>query len=173
MRSDGIWTGMMAGALGGLIGSCAMTGLHALWDRVSDDRGEARHPHHSSQRGQKESARQGRDDATVRAADKVFQAMDHEPTQRQREIAGPAMHYLLGVAAGAVYGALAERMPQVTTGAGIPYGVAVWIAADEIAVPAFGLIERPARQPSVHARALAAHLLFGWTTEQVRRRLRD
>lgn len=173
MRSDGVWTGMMAGALGGLIGACAMTGLHALWDRAARDRTAAHHPHHSSQRGRKESARQERDDATVRAADKVFHGLGHEPTQREREVAGPAMHYLLGVGAGAVYGALAERFPEVTAGAGVPYGVAVWIAADEIAVPALGLVERPARRPSVHARALAAHLLFGWTTEQVRRRLRD
>ncbi|HVR96596.1 MAG TPA: DUF1440 domain-containing protein [Thermoanaerobaculia bacterium] len=168
-----MWKGMMAGALGGLVGSCAMTGLHALWDAVAKNRGAARHPHHSSQRGKAESARQGRDDATVRAADKIFHALGHEPTQREREIAGPALHYLLGIAAGAFYGALVEKIPRVTAGAGIPYGVAVWIGADEIAVPALGLVEKPASAPSVHARSLAAHLLFGWTTEQVRRRLTD
>ena len=60
----------------------------------------------------------------------------------------------------------------VTALAGIPFGAALWLAADEIGVPAAGLAKGPAEYPvSKHASALAAHLVYGATTELVRRGL--
>jgi uncharacterized membrane protein YagU involved in acid resistance len=74
---------------------------------------------------------------------------------------------------GALYGALAEVAPQTTIGHGTPYGAAVWLGADEIAVPAFGLADGPAETPaSTHLQALAAHLVYGVTLDTVRRLVR-
>jgi putative membrane protein len=85
-------------------------------------------------------------------------------------VAGPALHYGFGALTGAVYGALAELVPAVTWGAGAPFGTAVWLGADEVTVPALGLSGPPWESPpSVHARALGAHLVYGLTTEGVRR----
>jgi putative membrane protein len=60
----------------------------------------------------------------------------------------------------------------VTALAGIPFGAAVWLVADEVGVPAAGLANGPAEYPlSTHASALAAHVVYGATTELVRRNL--
>ncbi len=68
---------------------------------------------------------------------------------------------------------MAELTPFVTIGAGLPFGAAVWLAADEAAVPALGLSESPTEVPlSTHAYALVSHFVYGVTTEVVRRAIR-
>ena len=73
----------------------------------------------------------------------------------------------------AVYGAAAEVMPGVTAGSGLAYGAAVWIGADEAFTPLLGLSKRPVEYPvSTHAYALSSHLVYGVTTEVIRRAVR-
>jgi hypothetical protein len=49
---------------------------------------------------------------------------------------------------------------------GLPFGTAVWLAADEGVVPALGLSQESDKYPlSTHAYALASHLVYGLTTE--------
>ena len=73
-----------------------------------------------------------------------------------------------------VYGAAAEVFPEVTAGAGLPYGAVVWLGADEGVVPLLGLSKAPNEYPvSTHAYALASHLVYGLTTEIVRRGVRN
>ena len=73
-----------------------------------------------------------------------------------------------------VYGAAAEIVPQVTAAAGLPYGGLIWLGADEGVVPALGLSKSPGEYPvSTHAYALASHLVYGATTEGVRRAVRS
>jgi putative membrane protein len=89
---------------------------------------------------------------------------NHELTENQKEWAGPAVHYGLGSALGAVYGLMAAR-PEARAGAGTSYGAAVWLAADEVAVPMLGLSGPPSETPlSGHVNALASHLIFGLVT---------
>ena len=62
----------------------------------------------------------------------------------------------------------------MTTGAGIPFGAAFWLLADEISVPLLGLSKGPTEYPvSTHAYALASHLVYGVTAEMSRRALRQ
>ena len=83
------------------------------------------------------------------------------------------MHYAFGTVVGGVYGVVAEFAPVVTTGAGVPFGTAVWLGADEIAVPALGLSKPPTQYPlSKHLYAIASHFVYGLTTDVVRRSLR-
>ena len=94
-------------------------------------------------------------------------------TEREKELTGPIFHYAFGAAVGAIYGAAAEIQPDAAKAAGIPFGAAVWIIADEIGMPAAGLARRPdAYPPSRHASSFASHLVFGLTVEAVRRALR-
>ncbi|MCA1594417.1 MAG: DUF1440 domain-containing protein [Acidobacteria bacterium] len=80
----------------------------------------------------------------------------------------------MGATSGALYGALAEAIPEVKAGVGVPFGAAVWLIADEGIVPAAGLSKSPTEYPlSIHAYAFASHLVFGLTTELVRRIVRD
>ena len=80
----------------------------------------------------------------------------------------------MGAASGAIYGGVAELVPDVTAGAGMPFGAAVWLVADDITLPAVGLAKWPTEYPvSTHAYALASHLVYGLTTEAVRRAARS
>lgn len=176
MQDGAIWKGMAAGLAAGLVATWAMTKFQNLTAKLGgkSEQDEPRDPQHSAHRGTEESARQGEDDATVKAASAISEGLfHHELTQREKEVAGPAMHYGFGVLTGALYGALAELSPAITRGAGLPFGTAVWLGADEVAVPAFKLAGPPWEHPApVHARALAAHLVYGLTAEMVRRPLR-
>ena len=79
----------------------------------------------------------------------------------------------MGATSGAVYGMAVEIRPKVTTGAELPFGAAVWLVADEVAVPAFGLSKPPWKIPlSTHAKALVSHFVYGLTTDAVRRVVR-
>jgi len=74
---------------------------------------------------------------------------------------------------GALYGAAAAIVPRVTTAFGLPFGVAVWLGAHVIVVPALGLADSPVRQPiPKEAEEFALHLAYGSVTELVRRLLR-
>ena len=170
-----VWKGAAAGLAAGLAATWVMTQFQELSGKLSEPH-KKENPQHSAKRGKQESAKQKNqaDDATVKAADKLSRGLfHHELSQREKEVAGPAMHYSFGALTGVAYGVLAELAPGVTRGAGAPFGTAVWLGADEVAVPAFRLAGPPWEHPaSVHARALAAHLVYGVTTEGVRRLVR-
>lgn len=161
------WRGAAAGAVAGLAATFVMTQVQKVAGRFSSSRAAAEHPQHSTWRGEPGSARQqSGDDATVRAASAVWHRVTgHSPSQRVKEIGGPLLHYGMGAAAGAFYGATAGRT-RIPRWAGLPFGAAVFVAADVIAVPLLGLAEPPRRHPvQVYGRALVAHLAFGLATE--------
>lgn len=114
-----------------------------------------------------------RDDATERLANIAAYTTTGRPLQQaQKARAGTLIHYGFSVGTGALYGALAEISPVVTAGRGIPFGLAVWLGADEGIVPALGLSKRPTRYSrETHAYSIAAHAIFGLTTEITRRLL--
>jgi putative membrane protein len=115
------------------------------------------------------------DDAPERLANAISVGVTgRELTKSEKETAGTAFHYAMGATSGALYGAVAEVLPEVKAVAGLPFGAAVWLVADEGVVPAAGLSKSPAEYPlSIHAYAFASHLVFGLTTELVRRAVRS
>jgi uncharacterized membrane protein YagU involved in acid resistance len=51
----------------------------------------------------------------------------------------------------------------------LTYGATIWVVADEGVVPALGLSKSASEYPlSIHAYALASHLVYGLTGEIVR-----
>jgi putative membrane protein len=155
-----------AGAAGGIAGALAMNGFQALWSAASASLAE--------QQGHKPQQSESQDDdATKKTADVISQAVSgHKLTKPEKEKAGPAVHFGIGTLMGAVYGVAAETLPISRVGRGTIYGGAVWLFADEIAVPAFGLSGSPAETPlSTHLNALASHLVYGFVTDLVRRTL--
>jgi len=162
IRAGDIAKGAAAGLVGGLVASFVMNEFQALWTKLSND--DANTPEAKQQ-----------EPATVKAAEMVTQGtVGHQLTEAEKEYAGPAVHYAMGGTSGAIYGAMSELMPAATTGAGLPFGAAVWLVADEIAVPALGLSRSPAEYPlSTHGYALVSHLVYGLTTEAVRRAARS
>jgi putative membrane protein len=79
----------------------------------------------------------------------------------------------MGAVPGGVYGALAEYLPSVRAGFGTAFGVTLFSTADVFGVPAMGLDRWPNQYPlSSWANPLASHLVYGVTTELVRRVVR-
>jgi putative membrane protein len=161
--------GVLAGVAGGLVASWMMNEFATtLGQKISDavetpaDKREL-------------AAESDGQDATMRAADKIVETVTggRHLTYEQREIGGPIVHYAMGAVTGGVYGALAEYLPIVRTGLGTGFGGFIFSTADVFGVPALGL-DRPSDQYplSSWANPLASHLVYGVTTELVRRVVR-
>jgi putative membrane protein len=164
-----VWKGLVAGLIGGLVASWTMNRFQDAWLKLSENgRSSA-----SGRSPQSEEAKQ--DDTTVRTASAISESIfGHELSKTEKKIAGPAVHYALGTGVGGLYGAVAEVVPDVTMGSGLPFGVAFWLVVDETAVPVLGLSKPPTEYPaSTHVYALVSHVVYGLTAELVRRNLRN
>lgn len=184
-REEGdVLKGLAAGIVAGLAAAWTMNQFQAAWSKLT----EGEEKSHGAQSRQEGSPQHGvgralqargkdseQDDAPERLANAIAVATsDHELTKGEKETAGTALHYAMGATSGALYGAVAEVMPLVKTGAGLPFGAAVWLIADEGIVPAAGLSKSPTEYPlSIHAYAFSSHLVFGLTAELVRRAMRS
>ena len=173
-----LWRGAAAGVAGGIAASFAMNRVHALWTRLAAGEPAARSK--EEQGGQIEKGRQQREGAdggegssTEKAAGELAEHFGVQVDDAERRRLGTVLHYAFGATLGAFYGAAAEVSPRVTAGGGIPFGAAVWLAADEVGMPAMGFARKPGDQPlSVHLQSLADHAVFGAVTELVRFLLR-
>lgn len=172
-----VWKGLVAGLAGGLVASWTMNQFQAAWTRMAEGTDK---PHGAQSMQPAEGSKgdgqdtQDQDDATVKTAKAISKGVfGRELQESEKKPAGAAVHYAFGTLTGGLYGALAELSPQVTNAAGLPFGAAFWLVADEITVPLLGLSKGPAAYPvSTHAYALASHLVYGVTTEVSRRALR-
>jgi putative membrane protein len=116
-----------------------------------------------------------KEDATMKTADAVVNTVTggQHLSWEERERAGPVVHYAFGGLIGAIYGGLAEQWPSVRSGFGTTFGSVLFTGADLFAVPAFGLGPSPTEQPTTaQVSPWAAHLVYGITTELVRRTTR-
>jgi putative membrane protein len=164
-RQKRILAGAAAGFIGGVVGAFAMNQFQALVSEVQKKQQE-RHPKPQAEQSQADS-----DDATMKAAEKLSRdVFHHSLSKSEKQRLGPLVHYAFGAAMGTFYGALAAVLPATTSGFGTAFGTALFALADETAVPALGLSNPPTEYPlSSHAKALASHLVWGATTEAVRR----
>lgn len=178
-----LWKGLAAGVIGGIAASFVMNQFQAAWQKLAE--GESRgHGAQSMQKGAPErgvgqeleerGSENPDDDAAQRLTKYIAEeGFGYKLTKSEKDAGGTALHYAFGISSGAAYGAAAEFLPQVTVGAGLPFGAAVWVAADEVVTPLLGLSKTPAEYPlSTHAYALSSHLVFGLTAELVRNAVR-
>ena len=178
-ENGNVWKGLVAGLAGGLVASWTMNQFQAAWTRIAEGMekphgAQSMQPADGSKQEQQPDTGE-QEDATVKAAKAISEnVLGHELQENEKKPAGAAVHYAFGTLTGGLYGALAEVTPQVTTAAGIPFGAAFWLMADEVAVPLLGLSKGPTEYPpSTHAYALASHLVYGLTAEMSRRALRQ
>jgi len=133
----------------------------------------------SSSNGQKQRAKgngnQKQEDPTMKTAEQVSETVTHRKlNKQQKKEGGTVVHYAFGAVMGAVYGAAADVVPPVKSLAGLPYGAALLVGADEIALPVLGLSKKPTEYPlSRHLSGLGQHLVYGATVELVRRGMRE
>jgi len=72
---------------------------------------------------------------------------------------GNRVHWIYGASWGSVYSSVGLRRTPL---GGLGYGALLWLGSDELLLWALGIAEKPTTYPlSVHASALAAHLVYG------------
>ena len=161
--------GVLAGVAGGLVAAWVMN----VW---SVGPGAALNAQLETPEEQKQLS-EGSDgeDATMKAADKIVAAVDggQHLTHEQRATGGPIVHYTFAALMGGLYGGLAEYIPLVRAGFGTTFGTALFAGGDLLAVPALGL-SKPLSDypPASYANPFTSHLVYGATTELVRRLVR-
>jgi len=122
---------------------------------------------------QQEQQAKQQEDSTEIVARKIAEAAGKELPPLEKKKAGQAVHYAFGTLMGAVYGVAAELVPEVTTGGGTAYGTILFLAAHEVAVPAFQLSPPPTETPARdHLQHWAAHVVYGGSLELVRSLMR-
>jgi putative membrane protein len=169
-KQKSLLRGILAGMAGGLAAAWMMNEFMAglgpkLQQAAQSD---------EENRQQEANKDQPKEDATMKAADAIAHAATGEHLSRaEKEKGGPIVHYAFGALTGALYGGLAEYSAAVRSGFGTSFGGVLFSTADLLAVPALKLAPSPADQPaSAQASPFAAHIVYGATTELVRRIVR-
>lgn len=141
----------LIGAVGGLLGTIVL-------ERISSRLYEWENP----QTRQKEEQLRVEEPPMVlarRISDEVLRL--NLPDDRKKKLAS-GIHWGFGAMAGALFGALAPRVPFLSAGLGTLYGTLFWLFGDEMAMPVMGLSKPSQDFPwQTHARAWAAHVGYG------------
>jgi uncharacterized membrane protein YagU involved in acid resistance len=157
--------GFIAGAAGGVVASLVMNIFLAGTSKAKEALEDP------AEKAQKAEAAE---DSTQKVADAVaYEVSGRHLSKEEKQTGGPIVHYVFGGLMGGVYGVAAEYFPATRIGAGTVFGSALFLGADELAIPALGLGKTPAEQPvSDQANHLTAHMVYGATVEAVRRGVR-
>ena len=172
-RTNRIVHGALAGALGGLAGTWAMSEAQRLWTYAAEGRapGSSGGKHDARDWQERSELRNANEIAAQRVAKTV---VGRCLTEHELAVAAPAVHYAFGTALGALYGGAVEVFAGSRTLGASAYGAGVWLVADEIGMPVLGLSNSPAtRTMEQHAQSLMSHVVFAYTTELVRLALRS
>ena len=114
----------------------------------------------------REDAARGGGTAYGTAAEKGAELVGRHLTREEREQAGSAIHWALGMGAGAAYAVARRRLAFLGSTVGAAFGTGFWAFVDEGVVPALGLTPGPLAFPwQAHARGLVGHLTFGTVTD--------
>ncbi|MEO7028574.1 MAG: DUF1440 domain-containing protein [Acidobacteriaceae bacterium] len=127
----------------------------------------------ANEQAQQEIKQQESEGSTEKVARKLAETAGVTIPKDRIKTAGQAVHFTFGTLMGVCYSATAEFVPEITTGGGTAFGTLLFLAADEVAVPAFHLSDPPTEQPaSSHLQYWAAHIVYGGTLELARNILR-
>src|SRR5688500_6754310 len=135
--------GFVAGAIGGLIGTWAMSEAQRAWTRaVGDEVPASAGGKHDARDWQERHEHQNSNELAAQAVARYL--INRRLTSDELRIAAPVLHYAFGTTVGAAYGVYAERRPGKGSGAWL--GTTLWFAADEVAMPVLGLSEPTTRR---------------------------
>ena len=173
-KKPNLGKGLVSGIVAGIVASFVMKRFQELREQLLQLREQEKTDREGQSPQTRKAADGGGENATVRTAEKISEGVFDRPLrEEEKKLAGPAVHYAFGTAVGALYGAIADVWPEATAAAGMPFGAAVWLGADEVALPVLKLSKKPNDYPlSTHAYGLASHVVYGATTELVRKVVR-
>lgn len=147
--------GLAADALRG-----GIAGAAGWW--VMDHALQLMYDHEDRSARERETRARGGVPALEVAAQRGARLAGIELAPRQRQEAGTAVQWLVGIGGGMLYGVFRPRLAAARAGRGLAYGAAFSLVVDEGLVPLLGLAPGPAAFPwQTHARGFAGHLLFG------------
>jgi putative membrane protein len=169
-RRRSAWKGMAAGLAAGLAGTFLMTHFQNAWTRASDAMSKNGN---SDSRGKSENA--GSEHATEKTASFLVRLAGQELTPGGKKRGSLYVHYAFGTGMGALYGSAMEMAPRKlrrhSALSGAAFGSALFVGADEIAVPQLGLSTKEAPISS-HLYGFASHLVYGLSAGLVYRAIR-
>jgi hypothetical protein len=176
-------SGIVAGCVGGFVATWIMSAAQNTAVTVADEL-ETRQAARSPAEAATVAAGAGRGSGVIENAEEGQRAAKRL-VNRAADLAGVDLAsdettlgagfvpFAFGTFVGGLYGGLAEHFPLVTVGNGALYGAAVWLGAEEFALPALELTRPSLEAPvSSHATGLLSHLVYGNTLETVRRLVR-
>jgi len=168
--------GMVAGAVGGLVAAWVMNVfMENAGPKVQQVAQKFDHSAQQHSQDPASSESEPKEDATMKAADAVVSAATggRQLSMEGKQKGGHVVHYALGALMGALYGMGAEYSSTVRSGFGTTFGSILFAGADLWAVPALGLSGSSSDAPiSSLATPFSAHIVYGATTEGVRRLVR-
>lgn len=143
---------MLKGAIAGAVGVFVMDRVD--WFMFEHEDEDARR--------QTERVRPGGMDPAHHTVNKIAGALGKDLSPSQPNAWGVGMHYGLGVAPGALYGALRDRVPAIGAGRGSLFGLGLYLAQDQGLNTLMGSAAKPSEYPwQAHARGLVTHVVFG------------
>jgi hypothetical protein len=168
--------GLIAGAIGGLAASWVMNVfMEKAGPAVTHAAQHLDGTAHQQQPSEPSDDGEPKIDATMKTADAVYSAATgggHLSLEGKQK-GGPIVHYTFGALMGALYGAAAEYSDFARAGFGTAFASALFTGADLIAVPAFNLSGSSSNAPASYlASPFSAHVVYGVTSEAVRRTVR-
>jgi putative membrane protein len=184
VREPCLLSGVMAGCLGGFIATWIMNAAQTAAVQVADqlETQQAQTPQGARTvavgEGRGAGPLENAQEATVatkRTATAVSRGLfGHELSDEERAVVAGVIPLAFGTLVGGIYGALTEYFPFVSVGHGTAYGTAVWLGAEELAMPGLKL-SKPVRDMawSAHATGLAGHLVYGFALDAARRMVRS
>ncbi len=97
--------------------------------------------------------------------------LSYVPRRRRRAFV-EVMHWGVGVAGGAIFGALPDPLRRAP-GFGLVYGLGILLSYDFGIAPVLGLKQSKRPKPAEQAALIADHLLYGLILSELRRRPSD
>ena len=164
--------GLFAGAIGGAVGTLVLNTFQT-GSLKGTEAVEKQLPGRNKYTDQQKGLLDQFDKAHAKTAEVAASAVGKHLTHAQGKKAVPAVECAFGIVCGAVYGAVAEFIPAVTSGFGTTYGAALFTGASEVVLPALGWVPQPSeRTPVQHLGGLSGNVVYGAVTEGTRRLLR-
>lgn len=169
-RERSLWKGAVAGIAAGVAATVVMTQFQNLWNLVSD---RMKSDEDRAQETQQQEPQESDEAATSKVVGKIADLSGYNLSDDQKQKGGVAVHYGFGTTMGALYGVTMEMAPWKVKArealAGLGFGAALFIGADEVMVPALGLSGKPGDQPfGSHLYGLTSHLVYGMSAEGIR-----
>jgi len=169
--------GVVAGAIGGVVASWVMNVfMESAGPTIQHAAAHLDGTAHQPQPQQQNEDDAPKEDATMKAADAVVSIVTggRYLSFEEKQKGGPIVHYVFGGLMGALYGAAAEYSSIPRAGFGTAFAGALFAGADLWAVPTLKLSGSSSNAPvSSLATPFSAHLVYGITTEAVRRAVRS